>query len=130
MRTTRPPRVPATPDAHRLEGRRLFATYDIVGVQPASLDQPQINVLFRDAPTGDPLGGTGPDDGLLIKAFLDTGASGVLLSLESAEGLPLDAGTYNGQTVPFTDADAVKDAGEAGLSAWKVYIDANNDGKW
>src|SRR3954471_13941067 len=88
-----------------LEPRLLYSTYDIQGVQAASLDQPQVYAIFRNSPTGNPLGGTGPDDGYAVKAFLDTGASGVLLSQEAAasDALNLARATFNGQPVQFTD---------------------------
>lgn len=86
-----------------LEGRALYSTYDIIGVQAAALDQPQVHVLFRTTPGGDPLGGTGPDDGASVKAFLDTGSSGVLLSKETVDTLNIPRQTYNGQDVEFID---------------------------
>src|SRR3954447_13065658 len=43
-----------------LERRVLFAaSVDIAGVGAAALDQPQINIVFRATPDGDPLGGGG-----------------------------------------------------------------------
>lgn len=62
-----------------------FAT-DIEGVLPGALDQPKINVLFRRTPTGDPLttGSTTNPEDFTVNAFLDTGASGHLLSNETA----------------------------------------------
>lgn len=85
--------------------RRAFlsTTYDISGVGSASLDQPQINTIFRTSPNGNPLGGTGPDDGLDVKAFLDTGTSASLLSQESADALGITPASYNGQPIVFTD---------------------------
>ena len=87
-----------------LEPRLLLSqTIDISGTQAAALDQPQIHVIFRDSPDGDPLGGDSPDDGLDVAAFLDTGTSGSLLSQESASALGIDSATYDGQPVQFTD---------------------------
>ncbi|HEX8913863.1 MAG TPA: SdrD B-like domain-containing protein [Humisphaera sp.] len=86
-----------------LEVRSHFSTTDITGVEAAAFDQPQVHALFRNSPTGNPLGGTGPDDGYAIKAFLDTGASSVLLSQETAQALGLDPIVYNGQQVTFHD---------------------------
>jgi hypothetical protein len=86
--------------------RRVFlstTTYDISGVGNASLDQPEINTIFRTSPNGNPLGGTGPDDGLDVKAFLDTGTSASLLSQESAAALGITPDSYNGQPIVFTD---------------------------
>ncbi|QOV88600.1 SdrD B-like domain-containing protein [Humisphaera borealis] len=86
-----------------LETRRLYSTYDIVGVQAASMDQPQVHAIFRNSATGNPLGGTGPNDGTAVKGFLDTGASGILLSQETADGLGIGHATVNGQPVTFAD---------------------------
>jgi hypothetical protein len=89
----------------RLEARYFFSTYDISGVQAAALDQPQVYAIFRNSPTGNPLGGNAPDDGYAVKAFLDTGASGILLSKEAAasDALNLTRATFNGQKVQFED---------------------------
>ena len=63
----------------------LLAT-DIDGVQPASLDQPRINMLLRREGKGAPL--EVKDAGFInIQAFLDTGASGVMLSPKTADAL-------------------------------------------
>jgi hypothetical protein len=61
---------------------------EVEGVQPVSLDQPRVNALLRWTPDGEPL--VASEEGFEsfnIQAFLDTGASGVLLSRETAEGL-------------------------------------------
>ncbi|MEX2138961.1 MAG: hypothetical protein WD894_06845 [Pirellulales bacterium] len=61
---------------------------DLPGVLPAALDQPRINAVLRRTPTGDPLTADfGGVRGFNIDAFFDTGASGVLLSKETAEAL-------------------------------------------
>lgn len=61
---------------------------DIIGVQNAALDQPQINALLRPGGGGDPLTADPLDPfGFSIQGFLDTGASGVLLSKETVDGL-------------------------------------------
>ena len=89
-----------------LEPRRLLsAAYVINGVQPAAYDQPQINALLRNTPTGAPitaddgLGGTSFD----ITGFLDTGTSGVVLSQETAQALNLNPASYNGQQIIYED---------------------------
>src|SRR5438045_419340 len=88
-----------------LESRLLYSTYDIQGVQAAAIDQPQVYAIFRNSPTGNPLGGNGPDDGYAVKSYLDTGASGILLSQEAAasDALNLTRATFNGEPVHFTD---------------------------
>ena len=92
---------------------------DIIGVMPASLDQPRVNAIIRY-----PVGNAGLSDPLHadfgggiktfnIQAFYDTGASGVLLSDQTATflGLPgeegVRRGTYNGQPVKFEDVGVV-----------------------
>src|SRR5687767_14011264 len=72
---------------------------DIIGIMPSALDQPRINAIIRY-----PDGNGGVTDPLQtddfggktfnIQAFYDTGASGVLISNQTAEflGLPGDNG--------------------------------------
>ena len=63
---------------------------DIVGVQNAALDQPRVNALLRLTPDGAPLTGVEPifgDSIFNIQAFLDTGASGVIVSEQTADFL-------------------------------------------
>src|SRR5689334_10308609 len=63
-----------------LSARFTYAT-DIEGVQPAALDQPRVNIHLRRDPKGTPLqAGKDAENTINIQAFLDTGASGVLLS--------------------------------------------------
>jgi hypothetical protein len=65
--------------------------HDIEGVQPAALDQPRINIHLRREIKGKALTtGTGKKDeesAINIQAFLDTGASGILLSGKTASAL-------------------------------------------
>jgi hypothetical protein len=96
---------------------------DIIGVQPAALDQPRINALIRPAPSADPLYadifGTRAFN---VSAFFDTGASGVLLSRNTASflgelhnpGVAQD--TYNGKQLVF------EDVGVAGADRFNVSI--------
>src|SRR5436189_680018 len=61
---------------------------DIVGVQPAALDQPRIYLNLRRTRASEPL--TAKADGqsqAAIEAFLDTGASALVLSDESFKAL-------------------------------------------
>ena len=95
----------------------LAAADAIEGVQPASIDQPRIYLNLRTDPKGPVLGAPKPAaeggapakraDGLddpifagldlappppsTVAAFLDTGASGILLSKPTADGLKLTA---------------------------------------
>ena len=102
---------------------------DIRGIMPAALDQPQINAAIRlpaavGAPLNDPLYadfGQGTR-AFNVTAFLDTGASGVLLSNNTASflgdlynpGVP--TATYNGKTVVY------QDVGVAGSDNFRVSI--------
>lgn len=74
---------------------------EIDGVQMASMDQPRVMVMVRRTPTGEPLAGKGDaamakllgiDDGAADKvtsfaAYLDTGASGIVISAATADAL-------------------------------------------
>ncbi|HVT91163.1 MAG TPA: autotransporter-associated beta strand repeat-containing protein [Tepidisphaeraceae bacterium] len=81
---------------------------DIEGPQPAALDQPQINAALT---VGGPAGAGNvlvADFGfgittINITAYLDTGASGVLISSDTADALNLAHDTYNGQTIVYSD---------------------------
>lgn len=68
---------------------RPAGALDILGVQPAALDQPRVNALLRrpGPPVSGPLTGTDVlgDQTFNISAFLDTGASGVVLSEQTAD---------------------------------------------
>ena len=61
---------------------------DIVGVQPAALDQPRIYLNLRRSQTSAPLVAKADNQAqAAIEAFLDTGASAVVLSDESFKAL-------------------------------------------
>jgi len=63
----------------------------IGGTLPVGLDIPHIWALFRQTPGGPPL--QNPEYGFApVDAYFDTGASGIVLSLETAEilGIPFD----------------------------------------
>jgi predicted aspartyl protease len=61
---------------------------EIEGVQPASLDQPRVHLHLRRELKGKPLAaGNGKEQLINIQAFLDTGASGVMLSTQTADAL-------------------------------------------
>jgi hypothetical protein len=59
---------------------------DIEGVQPAALDQPRINLVVRRAANG-PVLMAGGQTAFNIEAFLDTGASSIMLSTHTAQEL-------------------------------------------
>ena len=90
---------------------------DFTGVQPAALDQPRINALLSRGPVGSGQllsadFGTGPT--FNISAFFDTGASGVLLSEDTADALGVVRHVHNGQQVVFSDV------GVGGVSNFNV----------
>jgi hypothetical protein len=63
---------------------------DIEGVQPAALDQPRVHMHVRRDPKGPALStGKGEEQTINIQAFLDTGASGIMLSTTSADALKI-----------------------------------------
>jgi hypothetical protein len=70
-----------------LGAARPALAFEILGVQNAALDQPRLNAQLRRPGTGEVLTGTDPIFGDVsnIQAFLDTGASGVVLSQETAD---------------------------------------------
>jgi hypothetical protein len=88
---------------------RPATAQEIEGVQPAALDQPRINVLVRTEPNGKPLmAKANGEEGFNVEAFLDTGASGLLLSKQTADALhvqPEAAKGPDGKPLPivFTD---------------------------
>jgi autotransporter-associated beta strand protein len=78
---------------------------DIIGVQPAALDQPRINGYVARNPAGPPLiadlgGGVQTFN---ITAFFDTGASGILLSPDTSELLGVATTLFNSEPVIFSD---------------------------
>jgi hypothetical protein len=101
----------------------VFAV-DIEGVLPASLDQPRIYIALVRPGADKPLAakgvsGEGLVDALVygkkpktdeaatetfaIEAFLDTGASGVMLSEQTAKGLGIQRAKFNGKQVVYYD---------------------------
>ncbi|HEV8378523.1 MAG TPA: hypothetical protein VGP99_06700, partial [Tepidisphaeraceae bacterium] len=73
---------------------------DYQGVQPAALDQPRINAYVSLTPGGPP---QEFEETFNIQAFFDTGASGILISNETAGFLSLEPSTYNNEQVIFSD---------------------------
>jgi hypothetical protein len=92
---------------------------EIEGVQPAALDQPRVNICLRRDMKAKPLaakgdhglakllGGVGGGDAgetINIQAFLDTGASGILISRTTADALGIRTATAaGGKEVAFHD---------------------------
>lgn len=92
--------------ASSLAASSAWAT-DIDGVQPGSFDLPRIHAILQTSPTSDPLvgmDGNGLDNSYDIQGFLDTGTSGVLLSLETAQGFGVNPQVdSNNNPVTFFD---------------------------
>jgi hypothetical protein len=69
---------------------------DIDGVQPAALDQPRVNLVVRRSAAGEVLMGKSQGEvGFNVEAFLDTGASSIAISANTASLLGIkreDAG--------------------------------------
>ncbi len=74
------------------------------GVQPVSLDQPRVVISLRRQAKGEPLTAKG-DDGPSgeVEAFLDTGASGLLLSTNTAKALGVTREMVGRDEVRFDD---------------------------
>ena len=67
---------------------QVAAATDIEGVQPAARDQPRVYIHLRRELKGAPLStGKGAEQTINVTAFLDTGASGILLSKTTADAL-------------------------------------------
>ncbi len=91
-----------------------FAT-DLVGVLPASLDQPRINALLERPAGGGPLTADfGGLDTFNIQAFFDTGASGIVMSQNTADFLGVQRVEVGGQRAVYTDV------GVGGTSEYNV----------
>lgn len=77
---------------------------DIPGVQFAALDQPRINAYLTRTPGGAPIvADIFGYQTFNVQAYYDTGASGVLLSNNTADFLEIARSTWNGQDVVFSD---------------------------
>lgn len=77
---------------------------DIPGLQFAALDQPRINAYVTRTPGGAPIvADIFGYQTFNIEAYYDTGASGVLLSNNTADFLEIVRSTFDGQDVIFSD---------------------------
>jgi hypothetical protein len=82
----------------------IVVATEIEGVQPASLDQPRVNVVVRRTPRAKPLAASdGVEQSANIQAFLDTGASGVLLSRKTAQALGIERAMAGKEPIVFHD---------------------------
>jgi hypothetical protein len=114
----------------------LFGTAgatDIFGVQDGALDQPRVNLLLRSSAGGPPLSGIDPisgDPSFNIQAFLDTGASGVLLSKETADvlGVTRTPGvTYEDIGIGGSSQFQVSQPLFVGVAPFTPSLDINNE---
>ena len=97
----------------------LASGIDIVDVQPAALDQPQINVLLKRTANGPPLTYEDWFGGpyFNITAYFDTGASGILLSTNTAQTLGVVNSHYPEPGGPLV---TYEDVGVGGSSQFNV----------
>jgi autotransporter-associated beta strand protein len=97
----------------------LASGIDIGDVQPAALDQPQINVLLKRTANGQPLTYEDWFGGpyFNITAYFDTGASGILLSTNTAEMLGVVNSHYPEPGGPLV---TYEDVGVGGSSQFNV----------
>jgi hypothetical protein len=77
---------------------------EIEGVQPAALDQPRVNLHLRREAKGKPLvAKKSGEETINVQAFLDTGASGVMLSTTTADALGVKRAKAGNDNVVFHD---------------------------
>ncbi|HVT88517.1 MAG TPA: pepsin/retropepsin-like aspartic protease family protein [Tepidisphaeraceae bacterium] len=82
----------------------LRAADSIEGVQPASIDQPRIYLNLRRAVSGPVLHTADKESASGVEAFLDTGASGIMLSADTVKKLGVKVEkTSAGQEIKFED---------------------------
>jgi autotransporter-associated beta strand protein len=97
----------------------LASGIDISDVQPAAMDQPQINVLLKRTANGQPLTYEDWFGGpyFNITAYFDTGASGILLSESTAQTLGIVNSRYPEPGGPLV---TYEDVGVGGSSQFYV----------
>jgi len=106
---------------------------DIEGVQPAALDQPRVNVMLRRDSRQLPLAGKAGTDLLdlmeakpkakktyNISAFLDTGASGVVISAKTADAMGVLRATVRSATTGQMQRVLFHDVGVGGTDRFEV----------
>src|SRR4051812_1159799 len=94
---------------------------DVLNVQSASLDQPRINALLRLTPGGPPLiADLGGFSSFNIEAYLDTGASGILVSNETGDALGLTRTTAFNPATGRNEPVIFSDVGVAGADTFSV----------
>jgi predicted aspartyl protease len=77
---------------------------EIEGVQSAALDQPRVNLHLRREPKGQPLVARKMGEQTInVQAFLDTGASGIMLSTTTADALGVKRAKAGEGNVVFHD---------------------------
>jgi hypothetical protein len=94
---------------------RFSVAAEIEGVQPAALDQPRVHLHLRRELKGKPLAaGEAKEQSINIQAFLDTGASGIMLSKTTADALGVSRATDKTKPIVFHDV------GVAGSDAFNI----------
>ena len=100
---------------------RAATAEEFDGVQPAALDQPRVNVLVRHQQDGVPLSGkTELGAASNVEAFLDTGASGLLLSDHTASLLGIVRERSGRDEVRFEDVGV--GGGDTFAVSEKVFV--------
>ena len=103
-----PSRAAVLAAAALVTGAAAARATDINGVQPASLDQPRVNAYVSRTPGGTPLSADfGGVQTFNIQAFYDTGASGILLSTNTADFLGISRQQVNGSPAVYSDVGVV-----------------------
>src|SRR6476619_3426049 len=81
-----------------------LSAVEIEGVQPAALDQPRVNLHLRREAKGQPLVAKKMGEQTInVQAFLDTGASGIMLSTTTADALGVKRMRAGDTNVVFHD---------------------------
>ncbi len=112
---------------------------DITGVQPAALDQPRIYMhLYRKAGEAALSVKVDKESSGAIEAFLDTGASGIVLSSATVKGLKIHAErttdnsavTYEDVGVAGSEKFRVSEPLLAAFAPYSSNTDGQNDGAY
>ncbi|HUB24148.1 MAG TPA: aspartyl protease family protein [Tepidisphaeraceae bacterium] len=99
------------------------AAQEIDGVEPAAIDQPRINLVVRTRPAGPPLFvKSDHEDFSNVEAFLDTGASGVVLSAHTADQLGVDRESVAGGKTNVLFQDVGVGGGDKFAVSDPIYI--------
>jgi hypothetical protein len=96
---------------------------DIDGVQAAAIDQPRINMVVRRHLADQPLNANvGGEKTFNVEAFLDTGASGVVLSASTADQLGVSRESASGAKGNVSFQDVGVGGGDQFAVSEPVYV--------